>query len=177
MRKDEAETVNWHRKAAEQNLAGAQLSLGICYATGQGVAKDAVEAAKWYRSAAEQNLASAQLCLGICDATGQGVVKDEVEAAAWYRKAAESGDVVGSNALAWILATSENSDIRDGSNAVVFAERAVAATNRKSPGFLDTLAAAYAEMSQFEKAVSTEKEAIALLQTEAEKRFIREVCT
>jgi Flp pilus assembly protein TadD len=52
---------------------------------------------------------------------------------------------------------------------VVFAEKAVAATNRKDPAALDNLAAAFAEAGQFEKAVSTEKEAIALLRTEAEK--------
>ena len=52
---------------------------------------------------------------------------------------------------------------------MVFAEKAVAATNRKTPADLDTLAAAYAEAGQFEKAVSTQQEAIALLQTEAEK--------
>jgi hypothetical protein len=52
---------------------------------------------------------------------------------------------------------------------VVFAEKAVAVTNRKTPADLDTLAAAYAETGQFDKAVSTEKEAIALLQSETEK--------
>ena len=57
--------------------------------------------------------------------------------------------------------------------AVVFAEKAVAATNRKNPAHLDTLAASYAEVGQFEKAVSTEQEAIALLQTEAEKNDYR----
>ena len=35
---------------------------------------------------------------------------------------------------------------------------------------LDTLAAAYAEASQFDQAVSTQKEAIALLQDEAQKK-------
>ena len=73
------------------------------------------------------------------------------------------------NALVWTLATSVNSAIRDGSNAVVFAEKAVAATSRKIPASLDTLAAAYAEAGQFEKAIATQQEAIALLQTEAEK--------
>ena len=78
----------------------------------------------------------------------------------------------GSNSLAWILATSQNPAIRDGSNAMVFAEKAVAATIA-NPQHLDTLAAAYAEAGQFEKAVSTQQEAIALLQTEAEKNDYR----
>jgi serine/threonine-protein kinase len=45
----------------------------------------------------------------------------------------------------------------------------VAATSRKTPAYLNTLAAACAETSQFEKAASTEQEAIALLRTEVEK--------
>jgi hypothetical protein len=52
---------------------------------------------------------------------------------------------------------------------VAFAEKAVAATDHKNPADLDTLAAAYAEAGQFEKAVPTEQEAIALVQTAAEK--------
>jgi TPR repeat protein len=167
--KDEVEAVSWYRQAAERNLADAQCNLGVCYAKGQGVATNHVEAVRWYRQAAEQNDAQAQFNLGFCYAKGRGVAKDVVEAVKWYRKAAEGGDVNAFKVLARILATSENAAIRDGPNAVVFAEKAVAATNRKDPRSLDTLAAAYAEASQFEKAVSTEQEAIALLRTEAGK--------
>ena len=170
--KDTVQAVQWYRKAAEQNYAPAQCALGNCYSSGQGVAKDEVEGTKWFRKAAEQNYAQAQYNLGGHYANGKGIEKDEAEAVKWFRKAAEGGQVTpfnALNALAWILATSPNSEIRDGSNAVVFAEKSVAATNRKTPGDLDTLAAAYAETGQFEKAVSTQQEAIALLQTEAER--------
>jgi len=52
----------------------------------------------------------------------------------------------------------------DGTIAVAFAEKAVAATNRKNVSYLDTLAAAYAETGQFVKAISIQQEAIALTQ-------------
>ena len=52
--KDEAEAVKWFRKAAEQNHAEAQCSLGSCYFTGQGVAKDTVESWKWISLSAGQ---------------------------------------------------------------------------------------------------------------------------
>src|SRR6266481_5266799 len=87
--KDEAEAVKWFRKAAEQNVADAQFSLGVCYANGQGVAKDEAEAVKWYRKAAEQNVADAQYNLGVCYANGQGVTEDDAESVKWFRKAAE----------------------------------------------------------------------------------------
>ena len=167
--KDEGEAVKWFRKAADQNFAAAQYALGLCYANGQGVAKDEVQAVKWFRKAADQNLVQAQNNLGACYANGQGVVKDEAEAVNWYRKAAEQGNVDAQNDLAWILATSENSAIRNGPKAVDLALQAVRATDNKNPVCLDTLAAAYAEVGQFESAVSTVQEAIALLQTEAQK--------
>jgi hypothetical protein len=53
---------------------------------------------------------------------------------------------------------------------VNLAEEAVAATHRNNPAFLDTLAAAYAETQQFDKAVAVQQEAIGLLQREAEKK-------
>src|SRR3989440_469855 len=90
--KDEAEAVKWFRKAAEQNVADAQFSLGVCYANGQGVPEDDAEAVKWFRKAAEQNLADAQYNLGVCYDSGEGVVKDEVEAYKCWLLAAGQGN-------------------------------------------------------------------------------------
>jgi serine/threonine protein kinase/tetratricopeptide (TPR) repeat protein len=85
------------------------------------------------------------------------------EALALYREAVESGDAQGLNDVAWAMATSETPEMRDGCSAVEYAERAVAATNRKDPNILDTLAAAYAEVGEFEKAIRVENEAMVLL--------------
>jgi serine/threonine protein kinase/Flp pilus assembly protein TadD len=86
------------------------------------------------------------------------------EVARRYRKGAESGDAQAMNRLARLLATSANSAVLDGSNAVKFAEMAVAATNRKEGRFLNTLAAAYAQAGDFDGAVRVEKEAMALVE-------------
>jgi len=72
--------------------------------------------------------------------------------------------------LARMLATSDAAEIRNGTNAVQLAEEAVAATHRTNADFLDTLAAAYAETRQFDKAVAVQHEAIGLLQSEQEKK-------
>jgi eukaryotic-like serine/threonine-protein kinase len=82
---------------------------------------------------------------------------------------AESGRPGPMNDLASELATSTNSRVRDGLAAVSLAGKAVAATNRKNPDYLDTMAAAYAETGQFDEAVKIENEAIALLHNETEK--------
>ena len=83
--------VEYYRKAAEQNYAAAQNSLGYAYANGQGIPADDRQAVAWYRKAAEQGLAVAQNNLGVMYWNGQGVPKDDQQAAAWFRKAAEQG--------------------------------------------------------------------------------------
>ena len=54
--------------------------------------------------------------------------------------------------LAWIRATSEDSGLRNGPEAVRLAERACRLASRQVPGALDTLAAAYAEAGRFSEA-------------------------
>ena len=71
---------------------------------------------------------------------------------------------------AWLHATCPNASVRNGSTAVEFAQKALAATKLKDAGMLDTLAAAYAEAGQFEKAVSAEKQAISLASREDEQK-------
>ena len=92
------------------------------------------------------------------------------EARPMYMEGAEHGSAEVLNEIAWVFATSADPNLRDGTNAITFAEKSVIATNRKKSMYLDTLAAAYAETGQFAKAVSIQQEAIALSQSEPEKR-------
>ena len=64
------------------------------------------------------------------------------------------------NDLAWLLATTPNDSFRNGKQAVEFALKASQLTNQKSPTVLDTLAAAYAELGNFEEAVNSENKAL-----------------
>jgi tetratricopeptide (TPR) repeat protein len=57
------------------------------------------------------------------------------------------------NYLAWIRATCPDDSLRDGTRAVTDAVRACELTNHVFSGFLDTLAAAYAEAGRFEDAI------------------------
>jgi eukaryotic-like serine/threonine-protein kinase len=100
------------------------------------------------------------------------VLKLSEKTLALDRKALGSQDPVtlqAMNDLAWIQATSVAAEIRNGTNAVVLAEEAVAATHRENPGFLNTLAAADAETQQFDQAVAVLQEAIGLLKSGQEK--------
>jgi hypothetical protein len=57
------------------------------------------------------------------------------------------------NSLAWLLATCDDARYRDGQRAVELATKACDLTNWKNPAFLDTMAAAYAAVGDFDKAV------------------------
>jgi tetratricopeptide (TPR) repeat protein len=92
------------------------------------------------------------------------------EAKAAYTQAAEQGDLHAANHLAWLLATCKDHRLRNGADAVAFAERAVDGTGRKNSSSLVTLAAAYAETGQFERAISAEQEALALVKLVGQKK-------
>jgi predicted Zn-dependent protease len=58
------------------------------------------------------------------------------------------------NEFAWLLATDPHAEIRHGADAVQFARRACELARGQEPSFLGTLAAAYAETGDFDKAVA-----------------------
>jgi tetratricopeptide (TPR) repeat protein len=90
------------------------------------------------------------------------------DAVVHYERALELGpnDIETMNNLAWVLATSPDALVRDGTKAVQLAERAESLTNNASPIITATLAAAYAEAGRFPDAVTTAQRAIQLAQTE-----------
>jgi WD40 repeat protein/Flp pilus assembly protein TadD len=72
------------------------------------------------------------------------------------------------NELAWLYATCQMIEFRDGAKAVETATKACELTGWKNHGYVGTLAAAYSETGDFESAVKRQKEAIELL-TEDER--------
>ena len=72
------------------------------------------------------------------------------------------------NELAWILSTDENPQFRNGPQAVPMAQKACELTLNQNTSTLQTLAAAYAETSQFKKASETAQRALELARKNGE---------
>jgi tetratricopeptide (TPR) repeat protein len=86
------------------------------------------------------------------------------EAIAHYQEALRLSDNSPSilNNLAWLFATHKNPKFRDGEKAVQLAAKACLLTNQNNATYLDTLAAAYAEIGRFDEAVQTAQKAVEL---------------
>ena len=69
-------------------------------------------------------------------------------------------DLMLLNRVGWILATTTNEGLRDGTRARTLAERAVQLTQGLDPESLDTLAAAQAETGEFDKSIETMRRAL-----------------
>lgn len=76
---------------AEEGDSEAQVTLGIMYDFGHGVAKDPVAAIKWYIKAAEQGIPVVQHDVGVKYFQGQGVEQDYLKAAYWWQQSANAG--------------------------------------------------------------------------------------
>jgi TPR repeat protein len=120
--KSPSEGVKWLTKAAEQNNALAELGLGNCYLSGEGVRKNYSEAYKWFYKAAQQNDSQnagwAQANLGYCYMTGFGVRRDDVQAYKWFALGAAKGDSSAQTNLAILQSRMSRSAIAQGQGLV-----------------------------------------------------------
>jgi tetratricopeptide (TPR) repeat protein len=158
---------------SDPRYAPAHYELGLLL-SGRG---DAAGATAEWRSAVEidPKYAEARDSLGdALDAQGR-----TAEALAQWRAAIESqpNDAHALRSAAWKLATSPDSAIRNGGEALAFAVRAVELSGGKDARVLDTLAAAYAEKSRFAEAALTARRALARAIAENQSALEEEVKT
>ena len=98
---------------------------------------------------------------------------EKTEALAQWRLAlkADTDNVKVLNDLAWLMSTAADPALRNGKEAVVLAQHAVELNRGQEPMLLGTLAAAYAEAGDFDKAVETEQRAEALANQQGNTRL------
>ena len=155
------EAANSYRKAIELDPRGAAAYLGLGSAQraqgrlqeAEATLRRATEIAPGF-SLAHFELARTLQTRG-CPA----------EADAFYRKALalDPGNHEIENDYAWMLATYHDPAVRDGRRALELARSACEATENANANYLDTLAAAYAEIGDFKQALNMTEAAVALL--------------
>jgi tetratricopeptide (TPR) repeat protein len=160
---------------SDPNYAPAHYQMGLVLSR-RGETEEAVR--EWRRALAiDPKHADAHNALGRA-LYQRGAV---AEALAHWREGIglQPGDVATLRQAAWVLATCPEASLRNGSEAVALAVRALQLTGGKDAAVLDTLAAAYAEAGRFADAVLTARRALSLIaperqpeQAEALKRRI-----
>lgn len=151
----------WFERAVAVEHPSAYAGLAHLYAGGLGVAADPKRAKELYLQGATHGDVSAQLRFAYLELQQPTTEARTESALHWLRAAAEQGHPEGQNGYAWVLATSRFARLRNGATAVAEAQKAVAA--HRSASRLDTLAAAFAETGDFDKAIATQREAIAAI--------------
>jgi tetratricopeptide (TPR) repeat protein/WD40 repeat protein len=93
-------------------------------------------------------------------------------AVADYREAAKRApdDPVVNNSLAWILATCPEDECRNGEESLEYANRACELTEWKELSYFDALAAAHAELGNFDEAVKWQQKALGIENLSVEDR-------
>jgi TPR repeat protein len=86
---DYRQSMEWYRKAADQNYSTAQLAIGQLYFDGGGVAKNDAEALKWVKKAADIGDPRGALAVGLSHLKGIGTPVNFQKALRWIQQAAQ----------------------------------------------------------------------------------------
>lgn len=169
---DASIAMKWYARAAASGLAEAQYRVALLELESESEPR-AARGLEWLLRAAEQQHAGANLLLGSYYQTGRLVPRNHKRAATYYEVAMAAGSEMARNNLAWLLATSPRDTLRDGVRAVQLSEPI--AILYDDWGYLDTLAAAWAERGDFDAAVRTQQRAVRLAQGDADDATLHQM--
>jgi TPR repeat protein len=175
--------IQWYEKAEQNRSPGAMLRLGlessrgpensgyflytagVAMLYGNGLPKDEARGvALLHRAADQQHYSAAYFQLGEAYANGLGVKKNEARAIEYYEAllATDRNMAVAYNNIAWIRVTTSDAKIHNPQKALEYALKAVELSEGRQAYAIDTLAFAYFQAGQIDKAIETENKALAL---------------
>jgi TPR repeat protein len=158
--RDPSLALHYLTKAAKANDARATFMLAREYLRGASVKHDPATAVQWLQRSADAGNVLASLWLSELHFKGFGVTRDSSRGEKLLSEALVRASMQEKNQFAWELSVNEDERLRDGTLAVRVLEPALAAAAEKNTAHVDTLAAAYAEIRQFDRAVLTQQSAI-----------------
>ena len=94
LQRDLVAAAKWWSKAAAQEHADAQYSVGLSFTKGEGVEQNHELAVTWYEKAAEHGHVGAMGRLGWLYRIGRGVQQNDALAVEWWKKGAVGDDVL-----------------------------------------------------------------------------------
>lgn len=151
------EAIRQYRIALEIRPANAQAHTELAIVLGDaGRLNDAL---RHFREAARLEPNNAHKHFNLAVALGKN--GQFAEAIRHYRLALSGPGLLPAacNNLAWLLATCPHAELRNGAEAVQWAQRALQIVGAQDPDVLDTLAAAHAEAGNFDEAARLAQEA------------------
>ena len=145
---------------AQNGDAQSQYLLGEAYLEGEyGLKKDLTQAKVWLRKAEAQHFVEAGCELATIRFNTLDDSITDAEAMAWFQEGVDAGDIDCMNNAAWFKSTLPDPALRD-PQAAERIEKAVLLKQPNSPGYIDTLAAAYAAEGKFDEAVAAQQQAV-----------------
>lgn len=141
----------------------ASFNLAREYLSNKEIQPDYNRAFKLMESASSHNITYAQLWLSQLYGNGFGVEKNLTKSKVLLDEAKRSASPKAINSFAWELVTDGNKQLHNGVTAVDLMEDLLINKRNETPERLDTLAAAYAEVGEFERAIQTQQGALGRL--------------